>query len=65
MPTSGGRMGGELTGLRSPGLRGLHASAPYLHDGRAESVEEALEAHGILLSAADRAKVVRYLMELE
>ena len=65
LPTSGGRMGGELTGLRSPGLRGLHASAPYLHDGRAESVEEALEAHGILLSAADRAKVVRYLMELE
>jgi PKD domain/Di-haem oxidoreductase, putative peroxidase len=65
LPTSGGRLGGELTGLRSPGLRGLHASAPYLHDGRAATVEEALAAHGISLAPADQAALVRFLLELE
>jgi large repetitive protein len=35
LPTSGQRLGGLLAGIDTPTLLGLHASAPYLHDGRA------------------------------
>ncbi len=59
--TSGGRAGGELTGLRTPPLLGLHATAPYLHDGRAPTLDAALEAHG---EVADP-DLVRYLLEIE
>ncbi len=58
---SGQRAGGALTGLRTPSLLGLHATAPYLHDGRAPTVEAALEAHGVSTDPA----LVRYLLELE
>ncbi len=40
-PSSGQRLGGgtnSLVGIDSPTLLGLHASAPYLHDGGAETV---------------------------
>ena len=42
---SGQRLGGDLTGLRTPPLVGLSWSAPYLHDGSAETLEEAVRAH--------------------
>ena len=58
---SGERAGEALTGLRTPTLLGLHATAPYLHDGRAPTVEAALEAHGV---SADPA-LVQYLLEIE
>ena len=35
LPTSGQRLGAVLTGIDTPTLLGVHASAPYLHDGRA------------------------------
>ncbi len=63
LETSGGRDGVPLTGLRTPSLRGLFATAPYLHDGRAGTVEEALVAHGIVLTEA--ADLTRYLLEIE
>ena len=31
--------------MRTPPLWGLRASAPYLHDGRAASVDEAIRTH--------------------
>lgn len=58
---SGQRAGSELAGLRTPSLLGLHATAPYLHDGRASTVEAALEAHGVSTDPA----LLRYLLELE
>ena len=58
---SGDRAGEPLTGLRTPTLLGLHATAPYLHDGRAPTLEEALAAHGVSTDPA----LVRYLMEIE
>lgn len=61
LESSGGRAGGELTGLRTPSLSGLFASAPYLHDGRAATLEEALVAHGV----SSDADLVRYLLEIE
>lgn len=63
--TSGSRDGVPLTGLRTPSLRGLFATAPYLHDGRAATVEEALVAHGIVVEGAEGADLVRYLLEIE
>ncbi|MDP2307873.1 MAG: PKD domain-containing protein [Pseudomonadota bacterium] len=63
--TSGNRDGVPLTGLRTPSLRGLFATAPYLHDGRAPTVTEALVAHGIALEGADLEDLGRYLLEIE
>lgn len=37
-PSSGQRVGAALTGIDTPTLLGVHASAPYLHDGSAATV---------------------------
>jgi DNA-binding beta-propeller fold protein YncE len=42
---SGQRVGAELDGLDTPSLLGVHATAPYLHDGSALNLKEAIEAH--------------------
>jgi hypothetical protein len=41
---SGSRLGQPLSGLDAPTLHGLHATPPYLHDGSAETVFDALSA---------------------
>jgi YVTN family beta-propeller protein len=57
-PTSGSRLGGPLTGLDTPTLRDVWATAPYLHDGSAPTIEAAIQAHTSLrLSPADLANV--------
>jgi len=45
LPSSGQRLGGGLDGLDTPTLLGVAHSGPWLHDGRAATLEEALEAH--------------------
>lgn len=65
LETSGDRLGEPLTGLRTPSLWGLHATAPYLHDGRAATVAEALAGHGVLLSELELSNLVQYLLEIE
>ena len=64
--TSGGRLGGTLSGLDTPALRGLWASAPYLHDGSAGSIREALQ-HGATgtLSEREEADLVAFLQQIE
>ena len=42
---SGQRRGEEFDGFDTPSLLGVHATAPYLHDGSANSIEEAIEGH--------------------
>jgi CxxC motif-containing protein (DUF1111 family) len=59
---------------RTPPLWGVSDSAPYLHDGRAATLEEAIEAHGgqaerskgefQKLSAYDKSCVVGFLKSL-
>ena len=39
---SGTRLGEELLGLDTPNLRGLHDTAPYLHDGSSPTVRKAI-----------------------
>ena len=42
---SGQRRGGLLDGFDTPTLRGVQATAPYLHDGSAKTLEAAIVAH--------------------
>jgi CxxC motif-containing protein (DUF1111 family) len=66
--------GASLAEWRTPPLWGLRDSAPYLHDGRAGTVEQAVLLHGgqgrasaerfSQLSARRRQQVVAFLMTL-
>jgi len=65
---SGQRLGGPLDGIDTPTLHGLHASAPYLHDGSAATVREVLdnEAHmGTRLSDRQKDRLAAFLLQLE
>jgi len=65
-PTSGKRLNQTLTGLDVPTLRGIWASAPYLHDGSATTLAAAVTAHqGVTLTAADLNNLVAYLQQLD
>jgi len=63
--SSGQRLGAALTGLDTPTLRGSWATAPYLHDGSAATLEAAVLAHSNLnLTALDRANVSAFVTQL-
>lgn len=65
-PSSGQRLGGPLTGIDTPSLISIWNTAPYLHDGSAFDVSEAIEAHqGISLTAAELNQLSTYLLELD
>jgi hypothetical protein len=64
-PSSGSRLGGPLTGIDVPTLRDVWATAPYLHDGSAPTLNAAVRAHaGVTISDADLANLVQYLREI-
>jgi hypothetical protein len=64
--TSGTRMGGVLDGFDTPTLRGLWATAPYLHDGSAPTLGAAVDAHtDIALTATERSNLVDYLLQID
>ena len=54
-------------GIETPTLRGLWATAPYLHDGSAASLFDVLSqpGHVGVLTPSERAQLVAYLRELE
>ncbi len=63
--SSGQRLFLPLNGIDAPTLRDAWATAPYLHDGSAPTLEAAVLAHrGISLSAADLASVVAYTRQI-
>jgi DNA-binding beta-propeller fold protein YncE len=71
-PSSGSRLGAPLTGIDTPTLRGLWSSAPYLHDGSAETLDAVLtrdtgDLHGRTsdLSEAQRADLITFLRSLD
>ncbi|GAB4207323.1 MAG: hypothetical protein OHK0022_35400 [Roseiflexaceae bacterium] len=72
-PSSGRRAGQPLTGLDTPSLAGLWASAPYLHDGSATTLLDVLTTanpagqHGDLasLDASQRQQLVAYLQQID
>jgi YVTN family beta-propeller protein len=64
-PASGGRLGGALTGLDTPTLRDAWATGPYLHDGSAATLEDAVRAHtNLSLGAADLANVAAFVRQV-
>jgi YVTN family beta-propeller protein len=63
-PSSGQRLYAALTGIDVPTLRDVWATAPYLHDGSAATLEAAVRAHTSLqISDADVTRVATYLRE--
>jgi cytochrome c553 len=64
-PSSGSRLFGSLSGIDIPTLRDVWATAPYLHDGSAPTLEDAVRAHSnVSIVDADLAKLVAYLKEI-
>jgi YVTN family beta-propeller protein len=65
-PSSGSRLGGPLTGIDTPTLRDVWATAPYLHDGSAATLANAVSAHsGVSLGATDLVQLVAYLEQID
>jgi mono/diheme cytochrome c family protein len=63
--TSGQRLYGTLTGIDVPTLRDVWATAPYLHDGSAATLEAAITAHTTLsVPVADVPQLAAYLREI-
>jgi mono/diheme cytochrome c family protein len=63
--SSGARLGGPLAGIDTPTLRDAWATAPYLHDGSAATVEDAIRAHANLnLSASELADVAAFTRQI-
>jgi len=65
-PSSGQRLNGPLTGIDTPTLRGIWGTSPYLHDGSAIDLSDAVAAHsGTSLDAADMVALVAYLQQID
>lgn len=64
-PSSGSRLGGALAGIDTPTLRDVWATAPYLHDGSAATLDQAVLAHrGVSLEPVALASLVDYLRQI-
>ena len=65
-PSSGGRLGGPLVGIDTPTLRDVWSAAPYLHDGSAATLAEAVRAHlNVTVSDAELTTLVAYLGQID
>ncbi len=63
---SGMRLGGQLDGIDTPTLRAVWHTPPYLHDGSAGTLAEAVAAHaGVALDASDMSELVEYLKQID
>jgi large repetitive protein len=59
---SGRRLSDTLTGIDTPTLRGVWAGAPYLHDGSAATLSDAVSAHeGITVTPFELDRLSSYL----
>jgi PA14 domain len=64
-PTSGSRLGGPLAGIDVPTLRDVWATAPYLHDGSAATLADAVRAHrNVTISDTNLINLVAYLQQI-
>lgn len=64
-PSSGKRLGGALPGIDVPTLRDVWATGPFLHDGSAPTLTDAVKAHnGVTLDAGNLANLTEYLRQI-
>lgn len=64
--TSGQRLFGPLVGIDVPSLLDAWNTAPYLHDGSASTLAEAITAHdGVSLGDVELQQVVAFLRQLD
>jgi YVTN family beta-propeller protein len=62
---AGKRLAGPLKGIDVPTLRGIQATAPYLHDGSAATIGQAIGRHrGVKLTKPQLNRLVAYLKTL-
>jgi hypothetical protein len=66
-PSSGQRLGGPLTGIDTPTLRGVWSGGSFLHDGSAASVPDAIAAHASAagLSTEDLRRLSTYVLQID
>ncbi len=65
-PTSGNRLGEALAGFDTPTLKGVWATAPYLHDGSASTLAQAIDAHSdVSISESERSALVSFLQQID
>lgn len=69
-PSSGTRLGGTLTGIDTPTLRGIWDTAPYFHDGSAPDLAAVLSSgphHDVsgTLDATETAQLIAWLQQLD
>lgn len=72
-PSSGQRLGSPLNGIDTPTLRGIWATAPYLHDGSAPTLNEVFSSvtptsvHGVVsgLTTSQIAQLIAYLNQID
>ena len=62
---SGNRLGGPLNGIDIPTLRDVWATAPYLHNGSAATIETAIQAHaGFTATATELSNLAAYVAQI-
>lgn len=66
-PSSGKRLNSALEGIDTPTLRGIWETAPYLHDGSADTLLDVLSTseHVGTLSNDDRVHLAAYLQQVD
>ena len=63
--SSGTRLGATLTGIDTPTLRDAWQTAPYLHDGSAATLADAITAHNnVTLNATQLAQVAAFVAQI-
>jgi YVTN family beta-propeller protein len=63
--SSGMRLGGTLAGIDTPTLRDAWQTAPYLHDGSAATIADAVAAHNnVSLTATQLAQVAAFVAQI-
>ena len=64
-PTSGQRLSGPLGGIDVPSLRDSWATAPYLHDGSAATLGQAVRRHNtVTIGDADLQRLEAFLQQI-
>jgi YVTN family beta-propeller protein len=63
--SSGQRLAGPLTGIDPPTLRDVFRTAPWLHDGSAGTIQQAIQMHNnVSLTATELDDVTAYLQQI-